>query len=1267
MSSSFFIGNDKLDGMISRFSCSLRLLLAFIAFTFVGCSVKQAFIPPSATDTIKYYQRVVVRAKSRPWTRTSIHVSPGDPVLILTSGRVTLAPGRRENLPPDHVLYMMIGRDGYPRRTIESDNVAFLLTTQAGRLMFCVKDWSYLTPKGKPLWHSKRSGLKSTDFNELGKYWYADNSGSFTVDVFVFATADEDRIAPALDAVSQANPSYRDLATHLSKIAESMRLFASASKSFDGKDSASRQVDQRESGPNRQKMEAVIQTGHLDEVFAGAISPDGRYLLSGSLDTTMKLWEISTGREIRTFKGHPESVNAVAFSPDGQFAISGSGKAVRLWDIFTGRVIRTFTGHPDTVKSVSFSPDGRFVLVGCGRTVKLWDVSTGQDLKTYEHRKYKRPEMFSPVAFSPKGQHIASSGGWDHTIRHRKVSSRFGQGTLHGHSGLVTSLAFSPDGRLILSGSMDRTVRLWDISTGEEMRIFKGHSGPVNCVAFSPDGQLALSGGEGGTLKLWDISITDERETIKGHSEAIRFVAFTPDGRLMLSGSEDKTIKLWDVSTTREVRTLKGQGGFDLGISPGRFFSLSGSGDQLLKLWEVSTGRKIRTFTGSTEAKVAYSRDGRYALSGGENTVKVWDLFAGRNLVTFNGHSHSINALAISPDNRLALSSESWNKSIKLWDLSTGRTVKTFHGHIQPINSVTFSPDGHLALSGSSDNTIKLWEVATGRNIRTLVGHSHFVNSVACSADGRFALSGGWDNTIRLWEVASGKKIRTFEGHSDTVNSVAFSADGRFALSGASDDTLKLWDVSTGGEIQTFIGHADLVYFVCFSPDGRFAVSESRDSTTRIWDTRSGKEIAKLICSPDGEWIIVTPDGYYYNSPEGTHLIHWVFSGETGDETFSFEQFESRFKRPDIIAARLSGNLMAGVPAPAMIKPPHIDMADHLAIKETSDNSHTLKLTVSAFEEVKTMRVFVNGKPTLEVPVNAKEKELSFEVPLFYGSNRITAVAYDEKGFSSNPKYVDVISRHPGLAKPNLYIFAIGISDYPRLPSRWQLEFAHTDAKAFIKALKNQEGKLFDEVRYNFLSNEMATVETITEVLDALSEVDNDDVVVIFMAGHGVRAKDGTFYFLTSAGDFQEPQNGGVSWILLGEHLSRIKGRVILLLDACHSGSVVSETVVPNDELAQQFFTGGHGGVMVFSASKGRQFSLESPDIGGGFGVFTYNLIQSLGPEARSVDINGNGFVEFMEMVDYVSQKVHQLTNGEQTPWLSRKELFGDLPIAVVN
>jgi hypothetical protein len=568
-------------------------------------------------------------------------------------------------------------------------------------------------------------------------------------------------------------------------------------------------------------------------------------------------------------------------------------------------------------------------------------------------------------------------------------------------------------------------------------------------------------------------------------------------------------------------------------------------------------------------------------------------------------------------------------------------------------------------LSGAKDDIIKLWDVSSGVNIKTFEEHAGDINAVAVSPDGRSVLSGGWRGSLKLWDVTTGEEIRTFKGHSDDVTSVVFSPDGHHALSGADHGLVILWRVADGRKLQEFNGHLGTVTSVGFSANSRVVMSGSEDMTTRLWDSESGDEVVKFISSSDGEWIIVTPDGYYNTSPEGASLLHWVYPG--GLETFTFEQFESRFKRPDIIKARLAGNLDAGVPAPAMTRPPHIEMADHLAIKETSAKNYSLTLTASALEEVKTVRVFVNGKPTLEVPVNLKGKELSMDVPLFAGANRITAIAYDEKGFSSNPRYVDVSCKHAGLAKPNLYVFAIGISDYPRLASKWQLEFAHTDATALVEAFKNQEGKLFGEVRFNLLSNKKVTVETITEVMDALSAIGENDLAVIFMAGHGVRAKDGTFYFLTSTGSFDEPQKGGVSWTLLGNYLERIKGRVILLLDACHSGSIVTETVVPNDELAEQLFSGGHGGVMVLSASKGRQYSLESPDIGGGFGIFTYALTQSLGPRAREADTSGDGFVEFIELVDYVSQYVHRETKGEQTPWLSRKELFGDLPLAVAN
>lgn len=145
----------------------------------------------------------------------------------------------------------------------------------------------------------------------------------------------------------------------------------------------------------------------------------------------------------------------------------------------------------------------------------------------------------------------------------------------------------------------------------------------------------------------------------------------------------------------------------------------------------------------------------------------------------------------------------------------------------------------------------------------------------------------------------------------------------------------------------------------------------------------------------------------------------------------------------------------------------------------------------------------------------------------------------------------------------------------------------------------------------------------------------------------------------------QEGGDGGLEWKTFGKRLARIRGRVMLFLDACHSGSIVTKTVVPNDELAWNFFKVGAGGVMVFSAAKGRQDSMESPDIGAGFGIITYALVQGLGPQSKEADRDGNGYIEFIELVGYVSRYVNRGT--VQTPRLSRKELFADLALAAVD
>jgi RNA polymerase sigma factor (sigma-70 family) len=297
----------------------------------------------------------------------------------------------------------------------------------------------------------------------------------------------------------------------------------------------------------------------------------------------------------------------------------------------------------------------------------------------------------------------------------------------------VMSLAFSPDGRLLVTGNQDGTLSLWDVASGKEVRRFR-QGGQVFSVAFSPDGKvLATGGGErgkAGEVRLWDAASGRELTALREHEDLIVSVAFAPDGRSLAAGSRDGLVTLWDVGVLRRRARWPGLGPavYDVAFSPDGKRLASAGGEEFL-------------------------RDGQR-----DGTLRLWDATSGKQVAAIQGHAGTVTSVAFSPDGK-TLASGGFDRTVRVWDVATGRALFLFKGHTGLVRCVAISPDGKYLASGGFDGTVKVWDLATGRELARLKGPAGGVMSVAFSPDGRVLAAGGGipgkPGLVILWNVAS--------------------------------------------------------------------------------------------------------------------------------------------------------------------------------------------------------------------------------------------------------------------------------------------------------------------------------------------------------------------------------------------------------------------------------------------------------------------------------------------------------------------------------
>jgi WD40 repeat protein/serine/threonine protein kinase len=557
------------------------------------------------------------------------------------------------------------------------------------------------------------------------------------------------------------------------------------------------------------RLQRVLQSS--DQVRVPHFSPDGKRLIAVTWGQPATVWEVASGTILfRLTNSSPRY--AARFSPDGRVIATGDSDGhVRLFDAQTG----AFSGRSKPYDSpqiyLAFSPDGRSLAYGGGdferdaanldTTVRLWDLTTDQVTVLGRH-----DANVTCLAFSPDGKWLASSSftglkTWDVEQMCEVNRLELPEGILRGFA-----VTFSPDGRQLAAAGL-RDTRPWaqvfEIGSGRPVRGLDGHSYIVVSMAYSPDGSRLATGSGDGTAKVWPGEGVPDVLTLEGHDAPVWAVACSGDGQRIATGGLDQAVRLWDSTSGALLRTIHTS-------FPVVSLALNREGNQVITpssgatatVWDVTNGTPLLRLTGHSQTvmAVALSPDGRHlATAGKDHTARLWDATTGAAVGQFSGHTNWVLAVAFSPEGRRLLTGSA-DRIARVWDLATGRTVFALPDHEGAVLSVAFSPDGQQAATGADrgDCAVRLWDLRSGKLRWKQSGHRDGISSLSFSPDGRRLATapGGteihspseWDPAVIIWDVETGHDVFRFEWiHTNMVRVVAFSPDGSRLVTGGGD------------------------------------------------------------------------------------------------------------------------------------------------------------------------------------------------------------------------------------------------------------------------------------------------------------------------------------------------------------------------------------------------------------------------------------------------------------------------------------------------
>jgi WD40 repeat protein/uncharacterized caspase-like protein len=936
---------------------------------------------------------------------------------------------------------------------------------------------------------------------------------------------------------------------------------------------------------------------------------------------------------------------------------------VKLLDAESGRVIRILGTYSEkeSPTSIAFSPDGRLVAVGGYEGIaRIWDVASGRLLYTLAHSETKNSRFVNQVGFTADSRTIVTTGG--------------------------------PEG-----------LKFWDATTGKMVRKFNDKRYAWSgTFAFSPNGQFMISASNQ-AISVTDVTASTGVATSFGQADT-HSVTYAPLARDRWLEIGSYGMVTWDAASGQLAQSYEREPGYIGGSARfwgldgnGRFeVALHGSDEQLrvAKIWDATSGALVRDISWGPPPK------------------------AGKPCSSCS--DYSLENITTSPDGRWLAATLYGDDTgtVKIWDIATGNQVGSLttgagaraSGDALPTraaNYMLFTPDSRSLVVGSFDTKIKQWikvwdvESRKLRNAFLLeekagLGEAHNYQ-FALSPDGRtiavqYVLYGhGGDlegtHTIATIDLASGRMLHTFlaDKINNNANLIQYSPDGRLIFVGNYNSNLvNVWDADTGRLVRRLEDNPGSPWSIAFSPDRRRFIVGNMNGTASTWDMQTFERLSITLHAGSGEWVTITPEGFFTASEHGAELLHVV----RGFETIGIDQVYQSLYRPDLVREKLAGDPRGLMREAAT----NLDLNKVIASGSAPDLRLTLPVrslgsgtvdsnNVSAEAEiidrgggVGRVEWRVNGVTAgIDTPAPASAGQplrLTRSLVLDPGDNTIEVVAYNRANLiASVPARASVASQFAApsivpsqpatpsavpapapvaVAKPRLFVLVAGVNDYA--DQRFKLSYAISDAKEVARGFQEASGNLYQSVEVKLMTDAEVVKEKLETAFEELAgKISTSDVFVLYLAGHG-KTVDGRYYFVPQdfaiEGELTDKViNAAVkAKAIAQDQLQRWFAsiparRSVILFDTCDSGTLTGDAAetqqlekgAANDRLAQAT------GRSILTASGGSQQALEGYR---GHGLFTYEVLDAF----NQADGDRSGTVEVTELAAYVYAQVSELS-----------------------